>query len=101
MTSSTDERFDTSRRSYKRSRTTITGDSISTETEQIETEYAHNHNFSAVASNNSNDAMDIQIFVDDSDDDDDMMTSMRHLYLMNIRLIDLFLYYILHICMAL
>ena len=76
MASATDSNFDTTRRNYKRQRTTITGDSIATEIEEMSMEHSYNHNMDiSIANNTDNDdnkvSVDIALFLNESPDDDD------------------------------
>ena len=54
ISSVTDDQFDTARHRIKRKRTTISGDSITTETEEIDAEYNHEHVQNHLVSNKHN-----------------------------------------------
>ena len=67
MASLTDQQRESLRRSYKRRRTTISQDFISTETEEMTVESDRNHNSNVLALDQDH---DVNRFINDSDDDD-------------------------------
>ena len=81
MALSTDDNHESTRRSYRRRRTTIAGDFISTETEEVSEELSHNHNSNAVIALNQDE--DVKLFVEESDDNDLDLDNERDLILNN------------------